>query len=245
MNRHKTIHIGTSGWHYAHWEGVFYPAGMAKEEYLRFYSGRFHSVEINSTFYRLPQKTTLSSWRDAVPQRFIFSVKASRYITHMKKLKDPQKPVVRFLKRMEALGDKLGPVLFQLPPRWRVNLERLDAFLKVLPSGFRYAFEFRDPSWCQDRVYGLLSEKEAAFCIYDYDRNQSPKQVTAGFVYIRLHGPEGPYKGLYDSRSLYGWAGDISSWAGEGKEVFCYFDNDQSGFAVRNALDLDDMIGEN
>ncbi|MGD2245263.1 MAG: DUF72 domain-containing protein [Candidatus Aminicenantes bacterium] len=238
------VHIGTSGWHYDHWEGPFYPEGTAKKEYLEFYAQRFLTAEINNTFYQVPHKNTLIRWRDAVPQNFIFSVKASRYITHMKKLKDPQQALSKFLKQVEVLGDKLGPILFQLPPRWNVNPERLDSFLKALPASFRYTFEFRDPSWCQDCVYDLLTERDAAFCMYDFDRHQSPTEVTAGFVYIRLHGPEGPYKGKYNSQSLSGWAGAIHAWAKREKEVFCYFDNDQSGYAAQNALDLKGMIGE-
>jgi uncharacterized protein YecE (DUF72 family) len=244
MKNPKSIHIGTSGWHYDHWEGAFYPEGMAKKEYLEFYAQKFHTAEINNTFYQVPQKTTLKSWRNAVPKHFIFSVKASRYITHMKKLKDPKQPVSKFLTQIEALGEQLGPILFQLPPRWSVNLKRLDSFLRALPSGFRYAFEFRDSSWCQERVYDLLSEKRAAFCIYDFDRRQSPKKVTTEFVYIRLHGPEGPYKGQYDTSFLSGWAGAISTWVRKKKEVFCYFDNDQSGYAAQDALNLTGMIGE-
>jgi uncharacterized protein YecE (DUF72 family) len=245
MRRQKSIHIGTSGWHYDHWEGIFYPGGMAKEDYLRFYSRRFQTAEINNSFYQMPKEKTLENWKDIVPEHFIFSVKASRYITHMKKLKDSRGPVSRFLKRIEALGNKLGPILFQLPPRWNVNLERLDAFLKNLPAGFRYSFEFRDPSWCQERVYDLLAERGAAFCIYDFDRRQSPKEVTSDFVYIRLHGPDGPYKGKYGSSSLSGWAGAISAWAKEKKEIYCYFDNDQSGYAVQDASELDRMMEDN
>lgn len=244
MKKSKRIHIGTSGWHYDHWEGSFYPEGMAKKEYLEFYSRRFHTAEINNTFYQMPHKNTLKHWRDTVPTQFIFSVKASRYITHMKKLKDPKQPVSKFLKQVEVLEDKIGPILFQLPPRWNVNIERLESFLNALPNGFWYTFEFRNSSWCQERVYDLLAEKGASFCIYDFDRRQSPKKVTTEFVYIRLHGPNGPYKGKYDSQTLSGWAGAISVWVRNGKEVFCYFDNDQSGYAAQDASALNRMIGE-
>ncbi len=242
MSRQKKVHIGTSGWHYDHWEGVFYPEGMDKQDYLEYYSKRFHTAEINNTFYQVPQKKTLMHWGEVVPPRFIFSVKASRYITHMKKLKDSQQPVSKFLKQVEVLRDKLGPILFQLPPRWNVNLERLETFLKVLPSDFRYTFEFRDPSWCDERVYSLLSERGAAFCIYDFDRRQSPKEVTAEFAYIRLHGPDGPYKGQYDKQTLSGWAGAVSSWVRKKKEVYCYFDNDQAGYAAQDAANLNRML---
>lgn len=238
------IHIGTSGWHYPHWSGFFYPEDLGKESYLNHYQGVFHTVEINNTFYRLPEKKTLRSWSDTVHDGFIFSVKASRTITHMKKLKNTGQMVSRFLDRLEVLGDKLGPVLFQLPPRWHVNLERLAGFLDVLPHDFRYVFEFRDPTWCQKSVLDLLAEKGAAFCIYDFDGRQSSKEVTADFVYIRLHGPEGPYEGQYDRSTLSGWAGAISAWSGKNRDVFCYFDNDQNGYAAGDASSLNEMIGE-
>lgn len=240
----RRIHVGTSGWHYEHWVGPFYPEGTAPEDYLEFYSQKFQTAEINNTFYQVPKKGTLRLWRDGVPEDFIFSVKASRYITHMKKLKDPRGPVTKFLKRIDSLGEKLGPVLFQLPPRWKANLERLGSFLEALPSGFRYAFEFRDPSWFQERVYDVLSENAAAFCIYDFDRRQSPKEVTADFVYIRLHGPTAPYQGQYDDQTLAGWAGALSSWVRQDKRVYFYFDNDQSGYAVQDALRLKRMVGD-
>jgi len=224
MRVRKRAHIGTSGWHYKHWKGSFYPEGMNEQHFLGFYAGRFHTVEINSSFYRLPSIESLKSWKDSVPGHFLFAAKASRYITHMKKLKDPEKPVSKFLKRMEVLGDKLGPILFQLPPRWNINVERLDAFLQALPSGFRYAFEFRDPSWFHEHVFGLLARNEAAFCIYDLDCRQSPKEVTAPFVYIRLHGAGEPYKGKYDKSTLWEWARTIGAWAGEKKDVYFYFD---------------------
>jgi uncharacterized protein YecE (DUF72 family) len=244
MKRSQKVHIGTSGWYYDHWEGPFYPKGMAKKDYLEFYSRNFHTAEINNSFYQMPQKKSLRRWRDTVPESFVFSVKASQYITHMKKLKDPEKPVSKFLRQVEVLEGKMGPILFQLPPRWKVNLERLDSFLKALPSDFRYAIEFRDSSWCQEQVYELLSQKGVSFCIYDLDRRQSPREVTADFVYIRLHGPDGAYKGKYDSQSLSGWAGAISAWLRNEKEVFCYFDNDQSGYATQNALALNHMMGK-
>jgi len=244
MKKTKSVHIGTSGWHYGHWDGPFYPDGMAKKDYLSYYARHFHTAEVNNTFYQVPPTKTFEHWKKTVPLHFLFAVKASRYITHMKKLKDPEKPVSKFLKRVEVLGDKLGPVLFQLPPRWRVNAERLETFLEILPSGFRYAFEFRDPSWFHPRVLELLKEKKAAFCIYDFDRHQSPKEVTAEFVYIRLHGPEGPYKGKYDSTALSGWAGAISSWARGKREIYCYFDNDQSGYAPQDAQALNQMLAK-
>lgn len=237
-----TVHIGTSGWHYQHWRGPFCPRDLPDERFLRHYSQHFRTAEINSTFYGMPDKTTLAQWRDCTPDGFVFAVKASRYITHMKKLKDPEQPVASFLDRVRVLGEKLGPILFQLPPNWTLNLERLRSFLDALPRGVRYAFEFRAPSWFGERTEEALSEKGAAFCIYDFAHRQSPRSVTADFVYVRLHGPDGAYKGSYDDAALSGWAGDIAAWSREGKEAFCYFDNDEKGHAVSNALRLNELI---
>jgi len=238
----KRIHIGTSGWHYAHWKGPFYPEDFASERFLSWYADRFSTVEVNNTFYKVPEEKTLRGWKKSVSPDFIFSVKASRYITHMKKLKDSRKPVANFLDQIQVLGDKIGPVLFQLPPNWKVNPGRLKAFLDCLPGERRYAFEFRDPSWFDKRVYNLLERKGAAFCIYDFDRRQSPKEITSDFVYIRLHGPDGAYKGQYSTQCLDGWAGALSAWIGEVDEVFCYFDNDQEGFAAQDAMKLQKML---
>jgi uncharacterized protein YecE (DUF72 family) len=242
MNISKSIHIGTSGWHYEHWERVFYPKNISKEDFLSYYSQKLQTVEINNTFYQIPEKKTLSNWRKTVPGNFIFSVKASRYITHMKKLKDPSEPVTNLFERLEALKDKLGPILFQLPPRWKCNSERLSSFLEQLPREYKYTFEFRDPSWFKEETYDILRNNNAAFCMYDFDRRLSPKIITSDFIYIRLHGPEGKYRGEYSRQNLTGWAGVFSSWAKQGKEIYCYFDNDEKGYAVRNAIELNNMI---
>lgn len=237
------IHIGTSGWHYDHWKGPFYPSGLPATEMLAFYAERFRSVEINNSFYHLPEPGTLAAWRDAVDDNFLFAVKASRYITHMKKLKAAGDAVQNFLERISLLGQRLGPVLFQLPPRWHCNPARLKEFLALLPTPFRYAFEFRDPSWFTHDVYKLLEEAGAAFCIYELAGVLSPKAVTADFVYVRLHGPDAAYQGSYSTQTLAGWAGAISTWARQGREVFCYFDNDQSGYAAANAASLASILG--
>jgi len=150
--------------------------------------------------------------------------------------------VSNFLGRMGELGDKLGPILFQLPPNWSLNVRRLQAFLKVLPTDFKYAFEFRDPSWFQTEVYDALGEHGASLCIYDFDHRLSPKEVTADFIYIRLHGPSGPYQGQYETVVLEEWAVDFSVWAKEGKEIYCYFDNDEAGYAAQDALKLKAIV---
>jgi uncharacterized protein YecE (DUF72 family) len=237
-----TLCIGTSGWHYEHWRGPFYPSDLPSARWLEFYGERFEAVEINNSFYRLPEVQTLNAWGNAVPEGFVFAVKASRYITHMKKLRDAGDPARRFLARVETLGDRLGPVLFQLPPHWRANPDRLGEFLAELPGGHRYAFEFRDPTWFDPRVYEILAEAGAALCIFDLAGETSPKEVTANLVYVRLHGPGKAYQGRYDAQVLAGWAGALSTWRRQGCSVHCYFDNDQAGHAAEDALRLKEML---
>lgn len=240
----KRIHIGTSGWHYKHWLGNFYPPGMRSQEFLDYYSRRLRTAEINNSFYHLPAGKTLAAWRENTPAGFLFTMKASRYLTHMKKLKDPEEPLRTFLQTADVLGPKLGAVLFQLPPRWRCNIERLKAFLDILPGQYRYTFEFRDPSWFCPPVYEALAEKNAALCFYHLDGFLSPREVTADFVYVRLHGPGRAYQGRYGKEELGGWAGAFAAWHRQGREIFCYFDNDENGYAVVNAMELLDMVGK-
>jgi uncharacterized protein YecE (DUF72 family) len=243
MARRKSVLIGTSGWNYDHWKGPFYPGDLSRGDWLSFYCRNFATVEVNNSFYRLPSESSLRRWRDTVPESFVIAVKASRYITHMKKLKDPRQSLEKFVKRIRLLEGNLGPILFQLPPRWRCNPQRLESFLSALPEGNAYAFEFRDPSWFDPRTYDVLSSHEAAFCMYDLKGETSPKELTADFAYIRLHGPENrPYAGLYDTKALSGWAGAISAWLDQGLRVYCYFDNDQKGYAPRNAAELQQML---
>ena len=237
-------YIGTSGWHYDHWKGPFYPSGLPEKDFLGYYAGRFGTAEINNSFYRLPERKTLLRWRSAVPDDFVFSVKASRYLTHMKKLKDPKEPLERLFDRVDALEDKLGPILFQLPPRWRSNPERLEGFLEALPEGRRYAFEFRDRSWFDEKNYELLRSHGSSFCVYDLDGTISPEEITADFAYVRLHGPDGPYRGRYGAERLARWAGTFSAWLKEGLDVYCYFDNDEAGYAAQDALELARMMEE-
>lgn len=240
--RDARVRIGTSGWHYPHWRGVFYRPEMPSSEYLRHYCQQFDSVEINNSFYQLPAPSTLQSWRDTVPAGFVFAVKASSYITHRKKLKDPEETTGRFFAAIRTLGEKLGPVLFQLPPRWRADAARLEAFLAALPRGVRYAFELRDPSWFEPRVEDVLRRYGAAFCIYEFDWRLSPITVTADFVYVRLHGPEGAYSGRYGRRRLNPWAERIRRWRADQLDVYVYFDNDEAGYAVQDALELRQML---
>jgi uncharacterized protein YecE (DUF72 family) len=236
------VRIGTSGWSYAHWRGTFYPDGTPQRVLLAAYADRFDSVEINNTFYSLPATATVVAWREQTPADFLFAAKASRYLTHMKKLKDPAEPLDRLFGCIANLGDKLGPVLFQLPPHWRINPDRLESFVEDLPGGRRYAFEFRDASWHDRKILELLSKRRDAFCIFDLGGERSPIEVTGDFVYVRLHGPGGPYQGSYDSRTLFGWARRIVDWSEAGKDVYCYFDNDEKGYAPHDALRLKEMV---
>lgn len=239
---HGKLHIGTSGWNYDHWKGPFYPENMAANKMLEHYTMHFKSVELNNSFYHLPKRETLTRWRELSPVGFSFSAKASRYITHMKKLKDPEASIKRFFERITALEEKLGPILFQLPPHWQFNQQRLLQFLNSLSQDFRYSFEFRDPSWINDDTFELLTRFDAAFCIYDLDGYLAPKEITTDLVYIRLHGPNGPYQGNYHQHALSGWAGAICAWIRQGLSVYCYFDNDESGHAPKNALALQSML---
>ncbi|KTG17520.1 MULTISPECIES: DUF72 domain-containing protein [unclassified Guyparkeria] len=228
-------YLGTSGWNYRHWREAFYPSSLSASEWLSFYAERFASVEINATFYRLPSDESLDTWRESVPADFRFAVKASRYITHMKKLKDPAESIQAFFDKVDRLGDRLGPILFQLPPRWHVNVERLAAFLEALPPGYRYAFEFRDESWWTEPVTDLLAEHGAAFCLFDLEGQTTPAWTTADFVYLRWHGSDGRYQGRYPDTVLDDWAGRIRRWTRDGREVFGYFDNDAQAQAPQDA----------
>jgi len=236
------ILVGTSGWHYKSWKGPFYPENLSAREFLPYYAERFKTVEINNSFYRLPERETFAAWRDAVQEGFFFAVKASRYITHMKKLRHTEEVLSTFLvERVGALGGKLGPVLFQLPPRWRFNGERFAGFLEGLPAGPRYVFEFRDRSWMNPEACELLRKHNASFCIYDLAGYQSPAEITADFVYVRLHGSDDAYCGKYSSAVLSQWAEAFAAWSGRGLDVYCYFDNDEAGYAAQNALELAEM----
>ncbi len=237
------LRIGTSGFHYKHWKGPFYPRKLPASAMLDFYVQRFDTLELNNSFYRLPTISAFECWREATPENFIFAVKASRFITHNKKLKDPENAVDNLLPRAAHLGNKLGPVLFQLPPKWRVNPERLRRLLEILPRELRYAFEFRELSWMSAEVISILREFNAAFCIYELAGYHSPLSITADFTYVRLHGPDsGKYQGNYSDQQLSQWARQTETWAKELKAIYIYFDNDQAGYAALNALRLKEMV---
>jgi uncharacterized protein YecE (DUF72 family) len=237
------IRIGTSGYHYKHWRGPFYPNDMSANKMLDFYSRYFDTVELNNSFYRLPTETAFDDWRQSTPANFVFAVKASRFLTHQKKLKEPERALQKFLPRASRLSNKLGPILFQLPPRWQVNPGRLESLLEALPGDLRYAFEFRDLSWIRPEIDRLLARYRAAFCIYELAGYHSPLTLTADFAYVRLHGPGlGKYQESYSKGCLRRWSKQIDNWAKTLSAVYIYFDNDQAGFAARNTLTLKQMV---
>jgi uncharacterized protein YecE (DUF72 family) len=199
-------------------------------------------VELNNTFYRLPPETAVLRWREDSPPGFHFAVKGSRFLTHMKKLKDPVPGLERFFSRIDPLGKKIGPILFQLPPNWAVDEARLHDFLQALPRERRYAFEFRDPSWNTAGVSKLLADFRAAYCIFDLAGFQSPHTLTTDFTYIRLHGPGARYQGSYDDSVLRAWVERLRGWDLAASYVF--FDNDQSAYAVRNAIHFQELLKE-
>ncbi len=238
----NTLRIGTSGWHYKHWVGTFYPERLPASKMLAYYQERFDTVELNNSFYQLPKKSALANWHASTPDNFCFAAKGSRFLTHMKKLKDPAPGLAKFLDAIEVLAEKLGPILFQLPPNWQVDRERLAEFLELLPTYHRYAFEFRNPTWELPEIYDLLAKHNAAHCAFDLAGYQSPVRVTADFIYIRLHGPGGKYQGSYSEETLLAWAERIGHWLRERNAVYCYFDNDEAGYAANDAARLKQLI---
>jgi uncharacterized protein YecE (DUF72 family) len=236
--------IGTSGWHYKHWVGDFYPQRFAAAGMLERYAKEFDTVEINNSFYRLPEERTFRTWKTTVGPGFLFAVKASRFITHIKKLKDSEAAIHLLMERCRPLGTSLGPVLFQLPPNWKVNLERLDAFLQVLPPGFQAAVEFRDPSWNNDQVFALLRQHNVALCIHDWREMPWPEELTADFAYVRFHGSGQRYGGSYPEEALRNWSEKLRRWGRSLGQAFIYFNNDIGGHAFRNARTLREMLAE-
>ncbi len=240
----STFHIGTSGWHYDSWRGPFYPDTLSKGDQLDFYSRHLGAVEINNTFYQQPTPNTLRQWRATVPDGFVFAVKAHRYITHMKKLKDPEEPLRRLYDGVEALGDHLGPILFQLTPHWHRNLERLENFLTSLSPEHDHVFEFRDPTWLSPATYDLLSAHGAGFCVHDFGDLTTPAVVTSNTAYVRLHGTEEIYHGSYDEAALDAWADTLADWSADGHDVYLFFNNTDSNDAPIDAQRLKDRLQE-
>ena len=240
--RAVAVRIGTSGWEYRHWRGVFYPHDLPQSRWLEHYAATFDTVELNNSFYRLPDTDTFAGWARRVPPSFVMAVKASRYLTHVKRLRDPQEPLERFWSRVVHLGRRVGPVLYQLPPRWRRNEERLRAFLAAVPRGRLQALEFRDPSWYTPSVEALLAEHDIALVLHDMPGSARQDRPVGSLVYIRFHGAGERYGGAYPRRDLDAWAERLAAWAAEGRPAYAYFNNDVGGHAVRDALYLRDAV---
>jgi uncharacterized protein YecE (DUF72 family) len=227
---------------YRHWRGLLYPDGLAQRRWLERYVRFFDTVEVNATFYRLPAAETVETWRDTAPPRFTFAVKGSRYLTHLKRLLDTGEGIRRFYAPISRFGAKLGPVLWQLPPHMKPDLPRLDDFLAHLPAG-RHAVEFRDPAWYTHETCDVLDRHAAAFCEHDQVK-RAPPRLTGRFRYVRFHGTTGRYSGRYGAAALRPFAESYLASAARGVDVFVYFNNDLGGHAVRDALDLLALVGE-
>jgi uncharacterized protein YecE (DUF72 family) len=234
--------VGTSGWIYRSWRGPFYPQPLPQRLWLHHYAGVFDTAEINATFYRLPTQAAAARWRETTPSDFLFAWKASRFITHMKRLRDAETSLARVFAPMEALGAKLGPALFQLPPQMSLDLPRLEAFLALLPAGRRHVLEFRHPSWYADAVLAALARANVALCVSDHHHAPAPWAATADFAYVRGHGPGGHYSGSYANPELDRWAAHICAWRAEGRDVFAYFDNDIDCAAPGDAARLKGLL---
>ncbi len=233
--------IGTSGWHYDDWRGPFYPRDLPTREWLSYYVRQFPTVEINASFYRLPKASMWRLWRDTAPQGFRYAVKASRYLTHIRRLGDPEEPLKRFLAGARLLEDRLGPALYQMPPNFHRNPEnvaRLEAFLPRLPREALHAVEFRHGSWFVEETAELLRQHGVAFCSFDMVNLECPLWATAPFAYVRFHGPGALYASNYTDELLEGWAARLSDLAREVDEMYVYFNNDVGGYAVANARTL-------
>lgn len=236
-------HVGCSGWQYKHWKGDFYSAELPQTQWLEYYASVFDTVEINNSFYRLPETATFARWAARVPARFVFAVKASRYLTHMKKLKDPDEPIERLFGRMRALSGHLGPVLYQLPPGFRADVPRLEHFLQALPRDARHVIEFRDPSWYVDEVFRLMERHRVALCLHDMRGSATARLRVGPLVYVRFHGPTERYQGGYSVERLQSWAEWLSGPLREGTDVYAYFNNDVGGHAPRDARKLIEELG--
>jgi uncharacterized protein YecE (DUF72 family) len=247
MSAHKRpgrARVGCSGWTYAEWKGEFYPDGVRVKDRLRYYASQFDTVEINGSFYRTPGPTAAPAWDEQTPEDFVFAWKVSRFITHIKRLKDVEEPLDFAYSRVRQLGPKLGPALLQLPPSMRIDLKRLADFLPLLPKDHRHTIEFRHDSWYTPKVFELLGEHDVALCISDHHHAPAPWEVTASFAYVRGHGPGGRYKGRYPAEELKRWAERIAGWRHSGRDVYAYFDNDIGVAAPPDARALVGLLAE-
>jgi uncharacterized protein YecE (DUF72 family) len=241
----RMCRVGCSGWNYASWRGRFYPPDLSTVRWLEYYGTRFDTVEINNTFYRLPDRATCAAWRRQVPPPFVFAVKASRFLTHMKRLLDPKEPITRLFSSVAGLGRQRGPVLYQLPATLKLDLPRLDRFLRLLPrttATRRHVVEFRDPSWYVAETFDLLRRRRVALCLHDKLGSAISQPYVGPFVYVRFHGASGRYHGSYSRRQLERWAHRLAEQTHMGRPAFAYFNNDPDAVATANALTLREMI---
>jgi len=236
------IHVGTSGFVYQHWRGVFYPEDLPAAKWLEYYASHFDCVEINSSFYHLPKPETIVSWRDRTPRSFRFVLKGSRFVSHRKRLKNCEDSVKVFYERAFLLERKLAGVLWQLPPKYKKDLAALEAFLKLLPPQVPVFLELRHRSWFDQETFDFLRKHRVTFCVHDLDGVDCPAVVTAPLLYVRFHGPSGRYRGCYPDSKLRSWA----AWIKETgvKRGFVFFNNDVEGHAVRNAQTLRRFLEE-
>jgi uncharacterized protein YecE (DUF72 family) len=237
------VFIGTSGWHYDSWKGPFFPKGLPLKAQLQYYASQFDTAELNGVFYRTPTLDAVKGWRDQTGKDFVFSWKASKFITHWKRLSDKSVNSLQLLEdRISCLGEKAGPILFQLPPQFKADHARLENFFSLLPGNRRYSFEFRDPSWYNPKIFRLLAGRNISLCLSDHHDAPAPRKRTADFVYLRGYGPGGRYKGHYPVSTLEAWARRIRSWKKAGVDVYVYFDNDQKSAAPADALKLKRLV---
>lgn len=234
-------HIGTSGFTYDHWREVFYPPDVARRRWLEYYCEHFDTVEINSSYYHMPRASVCESWRRRSPERFCFVMKLNRWITHRRRLAECDEPLRSFVEAVDNLGEKLGPILVQLPPSFRADAARLAGFLDICPPRYRWAVEFRSPTWLCEEVYAVLGDHDAALVVHDLIKDHPPV-VTAGWTYLRFHGPGRRYEGCYTDRMLRAAADRISEHLSAGRDVYAYFNNDAHGHAVRNARTLSGFV---
>ena len=232
------LRVGCSGWNYKSWKGRFYPAGLAASKWLPYYAERFDSVEINNTFYRLPEAQTFAAWRAQVPAGFLFAVKASRFLTHMKRLRNPEEPIERLFARVKPLGRRLGPVLYQLPGTLQFDLSLLDTFLRALPRRIQHVVEFRHRSWYVDATFDCLERHGASLCLHDKEGSEITEPFVGPCVYIRFHGTSGRYHGSYGDTALSAWAKRLVARWRDGADVYAYFNNDPEAVATQNAVTL-------
>jgi uncharacterized protein YecE (DUF72 family) len=235
------IRVGTSGWQYDDWKERFYPEGLPRSAWLRWFAERFSTVEVNNTFYRLPGRSTFERWRQETPDAFLMAVKASRYLSHLRRLREPEEPVRRILDAAEGLGPRLGPILFQLPPRFPADPSRLADVLQLLPPGVRAAFEFRDPSWHSEEIRGMLGEAGAALVLADRPGWRLPDRIVGDWAYVRFHQGRRMAAG-YPRTKLRRWADRLAEL--DVRDGYVYFNNDGGGAAIRDAIAFRELLGE-